>query len=154
MHDKATIFARFTNTQKVPKSEVVSLKPLCRKWMSRGDGIEIDSVISSTALSLHYLHSCKIWRYFIQINYHSGSAREAISASSLVRYLHRRHHLRLFQQFRPKITSTRTLINFLWYIRPCMSLSPPQFNHIYYFLTTISSSLSKSASFRWPNCDT
>ena len=50
--------------------------------MSRGDGLEIDSAISSTALSLHYLHFCKFWRYFIQFNYHSGSAREAISASS------------------------------------------------------------------------
>jgi len=96
MHDKATIFARFTNTQKVSKPEVVGSKPLCRKCMSRGDGVEIHSAISSTALSLHYLHSCKIRRYFIQFNYHPGSAREAISASSLVRYLHRRHHLRLF----------------------------------------------------------
>ena len=50
--------------------------------MSRGDGLEIDSAISSTALSLHYLHFCKFWRYFIQFNYHSGSAREAISTSS------------------------------------------------------------------------
>ena len=95
MHDRVTIFARFTNTQKVPKPEVVGSKPLCRKWMSRGDGVEIDSAISSTALSLHNLHSCKIWRYFIQFNHHSGSACEAISASTLVRYLHRRHHLKL-----------------------------------------------------------
>ena len=51
-------------------------------------------------------------------------------ASSLVRYLHRRHHLRLFQQFRQKITSTRTLLNFLWYIRPCTPLQSSQFNHI------------------------
>ena len=50
--------------------------------MSRGDGLEIDSAISSTALSLHYLHFCKFSRYFIQFNYHSGSAREAISTSS------------------------------------------------------------------------
>ena len=50
--------------------------------MSRGNGLEIDSAISSTALSLQYLHFCKFWRYFIQFNYHSGSAREAISASS------------------------------------------------------------------------
>ena len=50
--------------------------------MSRGDGLEIDSAISSTALSLQYLHFCKFWRYFIQFNYHSGSAREAISTSS------------------------------------------------------------------------
>ena len=82
MHDKIIIFARFTNTQKVPKPEVVGSKPLCCKWMSRGDGVEIDSAISSTALSLHNLHSCKIWRYFIQLNYHSGSAREAISVAS------------------------------------------------------------------------
>ena len=122
--------------------------------MPRGDGLEMRSVISTTALSLHYLHLYKFLRYLGRCNYLLSSVREAISASSLVRYLHRRHHLRLFQQFRPKITSTRTLINFLWYIRPCMSLSPPQFNHIYYFLTTISSSLSKSASFRLPNCDT
>ena len=79
MHDKIIIFARFTNTQKVRKPEVV---PLCNKWMSRGDGLEIDSAISSTALSLHYLHFCKIWRYFIQFNYHSGSVHEAISTSS------------------------------------------------------------------------
>ena len=82
IHDKVTIFARFTNTQKVSKPEVVGSKPLCSKWMSRGDGVEIGSAISSTALSLHNLHSCKIWRYFIQFNYHSGSAREAISVSS------------------------------------------------------------------------
>ena len=50
--------------------------------MSRGDGLEIDSAISSTALSLQYLHFCKFWRYFIQFNYHLGSAREAISTSS------------------------------------------------------------------------
>ena len=50
--------------------------------MSRGDGLEIDSAISTTDLSLHYLHSCKFWRYFIQFNYHSGSARAATSASS------------------------------------------------------------------------
>ena len=50
--------------------------------MSRGNGLEIDSAISTTALSLQYLHFCKFWRYFIQFNYHSGSAREAISASS------------------------------------------------------------------------
>ena len=50
--------------------------------MSRGNGLEIDSAISSTALSLQYLHFCKFWRYFIQFNYHSGSAREAISTSS------------------------------------------------------------------------
>ena len=50
--------------------------------MSRGDGLEIDSAISSTALSLQYLHFCKFSRYFIQFNYHSGSAREAISTSS------------------------------------------------------------------------
>ena len=50
--------------------------------MSRGDGLEIDAAISSTALSLQYLHFCKFWRYFIQFNYHSGSAREAISTSS------------------------------------------------------------------------
>ena len=79
MHDKIIIFARFTNTQKVRKPEVV---PLCNKWMSRGDGLEIDSAISSTALSLQYLHFCKFWRYFIQFNYHSGSARAAISTSS------------------------------------------------------------------------
>ena len=50
--------------------------------MSRGDGLEIDSAISSTALSLQYLHFCKFWRYFIQFNYHLGSARAAISTSS------------------------------------------------------------------------
>jgi len=154
MHDKVTLSAHFTNTQKVPKAEVVGLKPLCRKWMSRGDGVEIDSAISSTALSSRYLQSCKIWRYFIQFNYHSGSACEAISASPLVWYLHRRHHLRLFQKFRQKITSTRTLLNFLWYIRPCTPLSSSQLNHIYYFSTLVSSSLSKSVSFWWPNCDT
>ena len=69
------------------------------------------------------------------------------SRDRLVQYLHRRHHLRLFQQFRQKITSTRTLLNFLWYIRPCTPLSSSQLNHIYYFSTLVSSSLAKSASF-------
>ena len=50
--------------------------------MSSGDGSEIHSAISSIDLSLHHLHFCKFWRYFIQFNYHSGLAHEAISASS------------------------------------------------------------------------
>ena len=49
--------------------------------MLRGDVWEIHSAISSTALSLHYLHFCKFWRYFIKFYYHSGSSREAISTS-------------------------------------------------------------------------
>ena len=98
--------------------------------MPRGDGLEMRSVISTTALSLHYLHLYKFLRYLGGCNYLLSSVREAISASSLVRYLHRRHHLRLFQQFRQKITSTRTLLNFLWYIRPCTLLQSSHFNHI------------------------
>ena len=140
--------------KKLKNQPVSKLLPLCRKWMSWRDGLEMRSAISITALPLHYLHLYKFWKYFIEFNHLSDSALEAISASSLCQYLHRRHHLRLFRQFRPKITSTRTLLNFLWYIRPCMSLSSPRLNHIYYFLTTISYSLLKSASFRWPNCDT
>ena len=119
--------------------------------MSWRDGLEMRSAINTTASSLHYLHLYKFWRCFGGYDYLSGSAREANSASSLCRYLHRRHHLQLFQQFRQKITSTRTLLNFLWYVRPRMSLSSPPFNHIYYFLTLISSFLSKSASFWWAN---
>ena len=121
--------------------------------MSRRDGLEMRSAISITDLSLHYLHLYKFLRYLGGCNYLLSSALEANSASSLCRYLHQRHHLRLFQRFRQKITSTRTLPKFLWYIRPCTPYSSPQFNHIYYFLTLISSFLSKSASFRWPNCD-
>ena len=91
------------------------------------------SAISITALSLHYLHLYKFSRYFGGHNHLSGSARCATSASSLCRYLHQRYHLRLFQQFRQKITSLRTLLNFLrvfWYIRPCKPLQSSQFNHI------------------------
>ena len=88
------------------------------------------SVISITALSLHYLHLYKFWRYLGEYNYLSGSAHCTTSASSLCQYLHKRHHLRLFQRFRQKITSTRTLLNFLWYIRPCTPLQSSQFNHI------------------------
>ena len=98
--------------------------------MPRGDGLEMRSVISITALFIYYLHSYNFLRCFGWYNHLSGSAREAISASSLVQYLHQRHHLRLFQQFRQKITSTRTLLNFLWYIRPCTPLQSSQFNHI------------------------
>ena len=88
------------------------------------------SAINTTASSLHYLHLYMFWRCFGGYDYLSGSAREANSASSLCRYLHRRHHLQLFQQFRQKITSTRTLLNFLWYIRPCTLLQSSHFNHI------------------------
>ena len=88
------------------------------------------SAISITALSLHYLHSYKFSRCFGGYDYLSGSAREADLTPSLCRYLHQRHHLRLFQRFRQKITSTSTLLNFLWYIRPCKPLQSPQFNHI------------------------
>ena len=98
--------------------------------MPRGDGLEMRSAISTTALLLYYLHSYNFLRCFGWYNHLSGYAREAISASSLVQYLHQRHHLRLFQQFRQKITSTRTLLNFLWYIRPCTPLQSSQFNHI------------------------
>jgi hypothetical protein len=98
--------------------------------MPRGDGLEMRSVISITALSLHYLHLYTFSRYFRGYNYLSSSAREADSTPSLCRYLHQRHHLRLFQRFRQKITSTSTLLNFLWYIRPCTPLQSPQFNHI------------------------
>jgi len=40
------------------------------------------SVISTTALSLHYLHLYKFLRYLGGCNYLLSSAREAISASS------------------------------------------------------------------------
>ena len=103
--------------------------------MSWRNGLEMRSAINTTALSLHYLHLYMFWRCFGGYDYLSGSAREANSAWLLCRYLHRRHHLQLFQQFRQKITSTRTLLKFLWYMRPCMSLSSPQFNHIHYFWT-------------------
>ena len=112
------------------------------------------SAISTTALLLHQLHSNQFSRCFGGYNYLSGSARCATSASSLHRYLHQRHHLRLFQQFRQKITSMRTLINSRQNMRSCTPLQSSQFNHIYYFSTTISSSLSKSATFWRPNCDT
>ena len=82
MHDKIIIFARFTNTQKARKSAVFKRCTTLSQMNISGDGLEIDSAISSTALSLHYLHSYKFWRYFIQFNYHSGSAREANSSSS------------------------------------------------------------------------
>jgi len=138
----------------IEKSASFKTHATCRKWMLRGDGLEICSAISIAALSLHYLHLYKFWRYLEGYNYLLSSALEAISASSLCRYLHRRHHLRLFQRFRLVITSKRTLLNILWYMRPCTSLSSSQFNHIYYFSTTISSPLSKSLSFWRPNCDT
>ena len=86
--------------------------------MSRGDGLEIDSAISSTALSLHYLHFCEFWRYFIQFNYHSGSAREAISTSSPNAF----HHLRLTRNLRRKLPSKQGRLNFLCCIRPYTSL--------------------------------
>ena len=86
--------------------------------MSRGDGLEIDAAISSTALSLHYLHFCKFWRYFIQFNYHSGSAREAISTSSPNAF----HHLRLTRNLRRKLPSKQGRLNFLCCIRPYTSL--------------------------------
>ena len=86
--------------------------------MSRGDGLEIDAAISSTALSLQYLHFCKFWRYFIQFNYHSGSAREAISTSSPNAF----HHLRLTRNLRRKLPSKQGRLNFLCCIRPYTSL--------------------------------
>ena len=86
--------------------------------MSRGDVWEIHSAISSTALSLHYLHFCKFWRYFIQFNYHSGSAREAISTSSPNAF----HHLRLLRNLRRKLPSKQGRLNFLCCIRPYTSL--------------------------------
>ena len=52
--------------------------PLCSKWMPRGDGLEMRSVISTAALSLHYLHLYKFSRCFGGYDYLSGSAREAI----------------------------------------------------------------------------
>ena len=116
--------------KKLKNQPVSELLPLCRKWTPRGYGLEMRSVISTTALSLHYLHSYKFSRCFGGYDYLSGSAREADLTPSLCRYLHQRHHLRLFQRFRQKITSTSTLLNFLWYIRPCKPLQSPQFNHI------------------------
>ena len=98
--------------------------------MSWRDGLEMRSVISTTALSIHYLHLYKFWRCFGGYDYLSGSAREANSAWLLCRYLHRRHHPRLFQQFHQRITSTTTLLNFLWYMRTCKLLQSSQFNHI------------------------
>ena len=103
---------------------------ICSKWMSWRDGLEMRSAISITALSLHYLHLYEFSRCFGGYDYLSGSACEANSASSLRWYLHRRHHPRLFQQFRQRITSTTTLLNFLWYMRPCKLLSSSQFNNI------------------------
>ena len=49
--------------------------------MPRGDGLEMRSVISTTALSLHYLHLYKFLRYLGGCNYLLSSVREAISAS-------------------------------------------------------------------------
>jgi len=98
--------------------------------MSWRDGLGMRSVISTTALSLHYLHLYKFSRCFGRYDYLSGSAREANSAWLLCRYLHRRHHLRLFPQFRQKITATRSLLNILWYMRPCKLLQSSRFNHI------------------------
>ena len=86
--------------------------------MSRGNGLEIDSAISSTALSFHYLHFCKFWWYFIQFNYHSGSVSAAISASSPNAF----HHLRLFRNRRRKLPSKQGRLNFLSCTRPYTSL--------------------------------
>jgi len=109
---------------------VLELMPLCSKWTPRGDGLEMRSAISITALSLHYLHLYMFWRYFGGYNYLSGSAHCATSHLDISISLHQWHHLRLFQQFRQKITSTKTLLNFLWYIRPFTPLQSSQFNHI------------------------
>ena len=43
--------------------------PLCRKWMPRGDGLEMRSAISTTVSSSHYLHLYKFWRYLGEYNY-------------------------------------------------------------------------------------
>ena len=115
---------------------VVKLIPLCHKWTQRGDGLEMRSAISITALLLHYLHLYKFSTCFGN-NYLLSSAHGASSASALCRYLHWRHHLRLFQQFRMKIKSMRSALNILWYMRPCTLLQSSQFNHIYYFFITI-----------------
>jgi hypothetical protein len=50
--------------------------------MPRGDGLEMRSAISITALSLHYLHLYKFWRSSVDYLLDSGSASRAAPVSA------------------------------------------------------------------------